>query len=424
MNCLARMTRRVRSVRRGRGPAVLAAMLGILAPMLAPGAAPAQEARTLAPASPPRGWIGILYDADEQGRPALQRVGGRTGLLVREVVPGSPALAAGLRSGDILLAIDGRGVAGGAPDALQVRAGQPLLLQLLRDGRVLESRLVAAQRPPDFPSFSNPSRLARVDSLRIRIIQEMDSLLLQEQRLGESRSIVTLFRNGDGGEPTVTVLRTRDLRNSPDAVGAPRGPGPYRVEVRGLTGTGADREWTTLSRVEPREGVPFEVFVPRGDVMDGLARELHAVRGAMEALRAEEWGGQQGVLRQQEQLLAEAQRLQGGMRAEARASAPASRPLSPYLLGQRVVAGAEVTPLNPDLAGYFGGEEGLLVLQVIPGSPAAEAGFVAGDIITRMGDRRVLDVEQARAALERSPRGPIPVTLVRRGRSVLVDLPR
>jgi serine protease Do len=83
-----------------------------------------------------------------------------------------------------------------------------------------------------------------------------------------------------------------------------------------------------------------------------------------------------------------------------------------------------VTPLNPDLAGYFGGEEGLLVLQVIPGSPAAEAGFVAGDIITRMGDRRVLDVEQARAALERSPRGPIPVTLVRRGRSVLVDLPR
>lgn len=411
---------------------LLAAVLGMLAPTLAPGAVQAQEARTLAPASPPRGWIGILYDGDEQGRPALQRVGGRTGLLVREVVPGSPALAAGLRSGDILLAIDGRGVAGGAPDALQVRAGQPLLLQLLRDGRVLESRLVAAQRPPDFPSFSNPSRLARVDSLRIRIIQEMDSLLLQEQHPGESRSIVSLFGNREGGEPTVALVRTRDLRDPPDA-GGPRGPGPYRVEIRGLTGTGgegADRDWTTLSRVEPPEGVPFDAFVLRGDVMNGLARELQAVRGAMEALRAEELAGQRGqlqqrgLLQQQQQLLAEVQRLQGVMRAEARASAPPSRPLSPYLLGQRVVAGAEVTPLNPDLAGYFGGEEGLLVLQVIPGSPAAEAGFVAGDIITRMGDRRVLDVEQARAALERSPRGPIPVTLVRRGRSVLVDLPR
>jgi membrane-associated protease RseP (regulator of RpoE activity) len=409
------------------GPALLAAMLGMLAPMLTPGAAQAQQARTLAPASPPRGWIGIVYDGDVQGRPALQRVGGSTGLLVREVVPGSPALAAGLRSGDILLAVDGREVGRGAPEALQVRAGQPLLLQILRDGRILESRLVAAQRPPDFPSFSDPSRLARVDSLRVRIIQEMDSLLLREQQLGESRSIVTLFRNRDGGEPTVAVLQTRNLHNPSAAGESPRGPGPYRVEIRSLAGTGgegADRDWTALPLAEPREGVPFDAFVLRGEVMSGLARELQAVRGAMAALRVEELAGQRGLLQQQEQLLAEAQRLQGVMRAEARASAPASRPLSPYLLGQRVLAGAEVTPLNPDLAGYFGGEEGLLVLQVIPGSPAAEAGFVAGDIITRMGDRRVLDVEQARAALERSPRGPIPVTLVRRGRSVLVDLPR
>lgn len=421
------------------------------------------------------GWIGIVYDANDRGAPALQVVAGRTGLVVKDVVAGSPAVDAGLRAGDVLLALDGQPLAPTSAGMLQVQSGQSLRIQLLRDGRVVESRLVAAPRPPE-SVLAGLGRSARVDSLRVHIIQEMDSLLERDERLGRSHSIISIYHSDAQGVPMVVVREPQPAGAAPSPPSTPSPPGsprqppdpalPFRFQTTREPGPGGEEirvswGWASEGAGAESGGVPFGTFALSSDRVDALVAELQEVRGSLEALRAEERARQRELAAQprtaaqaartesalervreaQRRLLDEAQRLEREMRTEGRRSldrelpAPPAwtpmtfptvtlRPLSPYVLGQRMVAGAEVTALNPDLAEYFGGEEGLLVLQVISGSPAAEAGFQAGDIVTRMGDRRVQTVDQARMALESSGQGPIPVTLVRRGRSVLTTLPR
>lgn len=445
---------------------------------------PPLQGQEVAPtaASARQGWIGIVYDGDAQGAPMVQAVSGRSGLVVKDVVAGSPAVEAGLRPGDVIVAMDGRPFTASSSGMLRVQAGQTLRLRIVRDGRVLESSLVAAPRPSEAVIAGLQGRTARVDSLRIRIIQEMDSLLERDERLGRSHSIISLYRSADEEVPVVLVrgpqppgAAPRAPVAAPGSRSAPPAPPlptqgvepvfPFRFEVRessGGQGAGTSVSWGWISAGvgEGAGGVPFGTFVLSTDRVDGLVAQLQEVRGSLEALRAEEFARQrelnerrqrgdqvvrndaalQRVREAQRALLNEAERLEREMREEGRRSierelpSPAwtplnlpsltLRPASPYVLGERMVAGAEVTALNPDLAEYFGGEEGLLVLQVIPGSPAAEAGFEAGDIVTRLGNRRVQTVDGARMALESSGQGPIPVTLVRRGRSVLVTLPR
>jgi serine protease Do len=49
--------------------------------------------------------------------------------------------------------------------------------------------------------------------------------------------------------------------------------------------------------------------------------------------------------------------------------------------GSRGRLGVDVQPLTPQLASYFGVKDGLLVANVVEGSPAAKAGLKAGDVI-------------------------------------------
>jgi S1-C subfamily serine protease len=87
-----------------------------------------------------RGYLGIAG----AGRPIPPRTFGageqKTGMGVIEVVPGSPAAAAGLRPGDLVLEVDGRPVsdAGDLQRLLVAESiGRPLSLRVIRDGRVL-----------------------------------------------------------------------------------------------------------------------------------------------------------------------------------------------------------------------------------------------------------------------------------------------
>jgi serine protease Do len=97
-----------------------------------------------------RGFIGIMLrdvDADLQralGLPSAE------GALVQDVTPGSPGARAGLRTYDVIVAVDGRPIESDNAliEIIAARSpGSAATVRLLRDGRPLEVTLKLAERP-------------------------------------------------------------------------------------------------------------------------------------------------------------------------------------------------------------------------------------------------------------------------------------
>ena len=74
----------------------------------------------------------------------------------------------------------------------------------------------------------------------------------------------------------------------------------------------------------------------------------------------------------------------------------------PTMTMQSRALGVESESLGPQLAEYFGVKEGVLVRSVVRGSAAEKAGIKAGDVITKVGDRRVSNPRRL-SALCREP---------------------
>lgn len=92
-------------------------------------------------------------------------------------------------------------------------------------------------------------------------------------------------------------------------------------------------------------------------------------------------------------------------------------PLAPYVLGRNRVAGAEVIDVRPELAGYFGVDAGVLVVDVPPGTLAAASGLRPGDVIIELADNPVGSVRDLRARIA-GPGNPLEVQVVRHGERV------
>jgi membrane-associated protease RseP (regulator of RpoE activity) len=95
------------------------------------------------------------------------------------------------------------------------------------------------------------------------------------------------------------------------------------------------------------------------------------------------------------------------------------------MLGMRSVAGAEFEPVSPGLARALRVSDGLLVLKVAPGTPAARAGLEDGDVVTRVDGRAVNDVADLRSALAGGNTGTaLKLEIVREGRTRTLELER
>jgi membrane-associated protease RseP (regulator of RpoE activity) len=390
---------------------------GATAPLQQLPAVPPAPRAAAPPAAAGPGWIGIFYEGSREGGPRLDPVAGvGSAIVVSDVAEDSPALRAGLRPGDLIVGINGRSVSPDGFRSLHIQEGDRIRLRVLRDGAPVDT-WVTAGRPPAAPvrtRVSVASRDPRIDSLRTRIILEMDSILVSGT--GDSRSVIRFIGPGAGGEfrgpsPTATPGAPESDPGLPFHLfvfrSSEEGAGSHELE--GLHGTLAGlRKRADSLRAE---GSSMRVEARRvGGEMESMAWTLTSAREQLEA--------EERAVRARREVVAS--RAGGGPPPPA---VTALRPLTPYILGQRVVAGAELTPLNPELAQYFQGEEGLLVLQVLEGSPAREAGMMAGDIVTRVGTRRVRTLDEVRAVLDRRGDGPVQVTLVRKGRTVLLSLP-
>lgn len=106
---------------------------------------PAYPAPELWPDEPPaaaRPWLGLAFRMGDEGA------------LVALVVPGSPAEAAGLRVGDIIIEVDGQRVTVAHPldEHLQAYApGDRVQLIVMREGRVREIEVRLEMQPRELP---------------------------------------------------------------------------------------------------------------------------------------------------------------------------------------------------------------------------------------------------------------------------------
>ena len=84
--------------------------------------------------------------------------------------------------------------------------------------------------------------------------------------------------------------------------------------------------------------------------------------------------------------------------------------------------GVRIESLNPDLASALGtgSERGVLVLEVLGGTPAEKAGIKAGDIIVSVGREAVSDADDLVSAL-RDEEGAVSIGVVRRGVKRTID---
>jgi len=95
------------------------------------------------------GWLGVMIQPVTKDLAAEFRLPDASGALVVTVMQGSPAAAAGVRTGDVIRECDGRVIRD--PDGLmdivgRTPAGKPLTLKILRDGKEITVDVTVGRR--------------------------------------------------------------------------------------------------------------------------------------------------------------------------------------------------------------------------------------------------------------------------------------
>jgi S1-C subfamily serine protease len=95
-----------------------------------------------------RGYLGIAGGTQPLPKAAAERLGRRGGIGVMEVVEGSPAAAAGLRAGDLIVGVGGQPVSRAGDlqgHMIGAAVGRPLEVEILRDSRLLRMTTVPVE---------------------------------------------------------------------------------------------------------------------------------------------------------------------------------------------------------------------------------------------------------------------------------------
>lgn len=322
-------------------------------------------------------FLGIRLDvfAVPPGTPGS--IDGRR-LVVMDLYRGGPADDAGLEPGDVVVRVNN------APATYEVfqrtvsgqQPGVPLGLHVLRGNRILELSVTPTGGPDRsvLIPLADADVQVRLDSARVEFAKRLETL-----RTGELRRLVSEASILEA-VPQVNVLRAR-----PDSV-------------------------STV------------VFLRRSDGsvqrLDSLAGEASSYR-----FRFETRG---------DSLHATAEIVLEGARDRARTElvrvAPENvrwRPLAIYAEGANRVAGAQLERVDAQvLAGVFGADGGLLVVDVAEGTPARLAGLLPGDVVHRVGSVELTTIGQLRSLLARRGGDSTVLGVVRRGQPVEVILPR
>lgn len=312
-----------------------------------------------------RSWTGV------EARPLLRSQAGSRGVLVEGVLPDSPASAAGIRQGDVLLSLGGAEVhaadAEGMPDFGLVETslpiGEPCEVRLRRGDQELAVKLTPAEREP---------RLAREAELAAwgATFRDLTAFSARKLRRPDTSGVlVDSLRAGGPAELAKPPLQPGDLIVQAD--GRP---------VRRL----ADLREATRAALAGAEPRPVLVGIRRDDA------DLVAV-------------------------------VKVGPETD-----PAPVPRVP-----KAWAGVSTQVLLPELAKALGVEarSGLRVTKLVPGAAAEKAGLRVGDILLRLDGkvipaRRPEDAEWFGSTLrEYDPAATVSIDILRDGKPAKVELP-
>jgi serine protease Do len=143
----------------------------------------------------PRSWLGVY----PQGlTPALRKAfktGPRTGALLSDVVPDSPASRAGLRTGDLIYEFDGQKIVR-ADDltwlVATTSAGRKIPLQLLRDGVPMHIEVALAAAPDDGEAPPQPKATGSHKSSLGMTVSEISPSIARELGNAQLRGVVVM----------------------------------------------------------------------------------------------------------------------------------------------------------------------------------------------------------------------------------------
>lgn len=94
---------------------------------------------------------------------------------------------------------------------------------------------------------------------------------------------------------------------------------------------------------------------------------------------------------------------------------PAMAPVMSFFYGgPSPVAGLELAPMTQELGENFGVETGLLVLNVLPGTPAHRSGLRGGDVLLSGDDAALSTVVELRRLIERSADREVRLAIIRK----------
>ena len=311
----------------------------------------------------PRARLGLFLDAS-CALPDTTAVCDRPPVVV-SVVEDGPADRAGVRQGDTLVALDGSSLL--TPDGRHA-------LQSLESGTSVVLSLSAAEGRRDVavvPELRSPARVMQFEW------RSPDTEGVREQ--------IRWFRfpssEADGEFKFRFDSLVAEGSESEFVMFGPDSDGQLRVEI-----VGADSV-ALRSRVESgwREAVTTGYVVESRE----LAKRLEKV-----------WDRTLRIARTQLDSLV---RLQ-------------SRGVDVMIAPNRRVAGAEFLALTPELAENFvGAQEGLLVLRVIPNTPASHLGLRGGDVVVEASGTPVHSIEIFRTRILNADREGITVKWMRKG---------
>lgn len=344
--------------------AVLAlALLGALAPRVK-----AQEGMLVFD-SPRRAWLGFSYERTETRKP------GETTLTLNvvSVTEDSPAAKAGLKKGDSILRINNLGASQQLLASLgsSLTPGDTVVFHIRRDGREQDLRIIAGKPPANWGG--NVMIRVRPDSVRKLVEIFTDSM--------RKNMDSTVFRY----LASDSALRTYRL---------------HLDSLRPLADSALRQIYIYGDSMGPAfEKARIELLRSRGR-LDSLGWRMDA--------DSVFFFGKDGA--------------RGNFVFSGRPGEDIM--VRPFMVGMRAVAGAELQELNPELARYFKVDDGLLVVNAAPGSPARRAGVQAGDVITSVDGKQVTTIAQLRRAIEQADGKSVKLELVREGARRTVDLPR